>query len=103
MVHTSHTCGPHATLTQSFVSGGVKKFQTKAPKKRRAPLSGWKVLKALEQRRVGGRQRGTRRRELGASRYTLARTQLSNFSYERYDGAFARRTQPNLCYFPFPK
>ena len=33
-------------------------------------------LEALEQRRVGGRQRG-RRRELGASRCTLARAQLS--------------------------
>jgi hypothetical protein len=104
-----YTRAKHATLISHTVvrfrgpNAKEKKFQTKAPKKRRAPLSGWKVLKALEQRRVGGRQRGTRRRELGASRCTLARAQLSNISYERYDGAFARRTQPNLCYFPFPK
>jgi hypothetical protein len=35
--------------------------------------------------------------------HPVACAQHSNLSYERNDGAFARRTQPNLCYFPFPK
>ena len=71
-------------------------------------------MKALEQRRVGGRQKGTGEQPAGRRRcarergacapYMLPFIVSVLYSFERwsddgvrYGGAFARRTQPNLC------
>jgi hypothetical protein len=89
-----------AVLTQSFVSGGVKKIPNEGEKE-----SSTLRMEGLEGAGAAARRGQTEGQEEGVGRVPLHPGARPTFeiSYERNDGAFARRTQPNLCYFPFPK